>query len=97
MSFVVGAMIDHYSKEAGIACHTDETDGNPFFGENCSTMNAYDLQENGTPYIDTATFAGDLFAAKAVEAIENHDPSTPMLMHFHHNAPHTPLQPPERM
>ena len=60
-------------------------------------MNAYDLQENGTPFIDTTTFAGDLFASKAVATIMGHDATTPMLMHFHHNAPHTPLQPPARM
>jgi arylsulfatase B len=94
---VLGAAIDHFSKEAGVACATAETKGYVFFGENCSVMNGYDLQENGTPYIDRETFAGDLYASKAVAAIEAHDSSTPMLMQFHHNAPHTPLQPPERM
>jgi hypothetical protein len=92
-----GAAIDHFSKEGGVGCSNKEVKGNMFFGDNCSTLNAYDLHENGQPYLDHRTFAGDLFASKASDAIKTHDPSRPLLMHFHHNAPHTPLQPPPRM
>lgn len=91
---ILGAAVDHFTKENGAQCYTNETRGNAFFGENCSVINGYDLQENGVPFVDNEHFLGDLLADKAVERIQAHDTSTPMLMHFHHNAPHTPLQPP---
>ncbi len=42
--------------------------------------------------VDNETFSGDLFAEKAVNLIEAHNPQTPMLLHYHLTAPHTPLQ-----
>jgi hypothetical protein len=60
--------------------------------EDCQLLNGYDLQENGVPVIEQKTYNSYLQAKKAVDLISSHNSSTPMLMHYHTNEPHAPLQ-----
>jgi hypothetical protein len=89
---VAGGGVDYYHKTCGIACSPDGDGHEDLKLSHCKINNGYDLQENGTPYIDQQTYNSFLQANQGVNAILSHDPSQPMLMHFHTNAPHTPLQ-----
>lgn len=79
-----------------MGCGSNESKGLGIMADACSFYNAYDLMENGVPYIDQETYSSDLLATKAVEAIRRHsrESNKPMMMHFNTNAPHTPVQAP---
>ncbi|CAE7360518.1 Arsb, partial [Symbiodinium microadriaticum] len=90
--------VDHFHKTVGLACYPPGRDSHEdLHWSHCKINNGYDLQENGTPFLDQTTYAGFLQTTQAVSAIMAHDPSQPMLMHFHTNAPHTPLQVPDEL
>ena len=79
-------------------CGSAENNFMAMFANDCVYINAYDLNENGNPYVEeTERYVTDMFADKAVEAIVAHDPSQPMLLSFHPTGPHTPLQHTPRM
>jgi hypothetical protein len=86
-------VINHYDKEIGLACGSPGDQMSNIYGvEDCQLLNGYDLQENGTPVIEQQTYNSYLQALKAVDLIASHNSSTPMLMHYHTNEPHAPLQ-----
>mmetsp|Transcript_5020 Transcript_5020/g.7670 ORF Transcript_5020/g.7670 Transcript_5020/m.7670 type:complete len:616 (-) Transcript_5020:149-1996(-) len=96
---LTGGAIGYYKKDLGLMCQgTEENNHMPVFAENCTYANAYDLNENGTPYVeDLDKYVTDILADKAVDAIVKHDNSKPMLMHLHFNGPHTPLHVPQKL
>jgi hypothetical protein len=86
-------VINHYDKEIGLACGSPGDQMSNIYGvEDCQLLNGYDLQENGTPVIEQQTYNSYLQALKAVDLISSHNSSIPMLMHYHTNEPHAPLQ-----
>lgn len=89
--FLSGA-VDYYERDIGLLCGTEENSFNTLFSDNCTYINGYDLQENGVPYFEQETYMTTLLANKAVERIHSHDRRKPLLLQFHLNAPHTPLQ-----
>jgi arylsulfatase A-like enzyme len=91
----LGGAVDHFSKDIGVGCGTEENDFHEVFADNCRFFNAYDLQEDGRPFFDQETFTTDLFAKKAVEQILAHDASRPLLLSFHPNVPHAPVKAPQ--
>lgn len=93
ITIIAGGAIDYIEKDIGVVCGSAEDNYMAVFANDCIYLNAYDLQENGIPYVeDTDTYVTDLFADKAVDAVRAHDPTQPMLMMFHPNGPHTPMQ-----
>jgi arylsulfatase B len=92
----IGVAVDHYSKTIGLGCGSEENYFHDVFADNCRFFNAYDLQENGHPFVDQSTFLSDLLADKAVHLILSHNTSTPLFLSFHPNAPHPPVQSPQR-
>jgi arylsulfatase A-like enzyme len=92
---ILGGALDHFSKDIGVGCGTEENDFHEVFADNCRFFNAYDLQENGVPYFDQSTFIIDLLAQKAVEQISAHDTTKSLLLSFHPNVPHAPVKAPQ--
>lgn len=86
--------MDYYGKDIGRDCGTPENGFRSVFADNCQFINAYDLQEDGVPFIDTTTYLTDLLGDKAVQYIQEHDNTQPMLMNYHLTGPHTPMQAP---
>jgi arylsulfatase A-like enzyme len=93
---ILGGGIDSYTKRIGLLCGTAENNFTSVFGDNCQFINAYDFVENNVPYIDQVNYASDIFTDKATAIIANHDLTKPMLMHFHPNTPHAPLNVPDQ-
>ncbi|BCS33647.1 N-acetylgalactosamine-6-sulfatase [Luteitalea sp. TBR-22] len=48
---------------------------------------------DGRDAIDPAGHATDLFTRWAVEAVDRHDPRSPLFLYLAYNAPHVPIQP----
>lgn len=92
---ILGGALDHYSKDIGVGCGTEENDFHEVFADNCRFFNAYDLQENGVPYFDQQTFIIELLAKKTVDQILAHDPFKPLFISFHPNVPHAPVKAPK--
>ena len=89
----IGGVINHYDKQIGLACGEPGDQFSNIYGvKDCKLLNGYDLQENGIPFIEQETYNSILQANKATEIISLHNSSIPMLMHYHPNEPHAPLQ-----
>ena len=83
--------MNHYSKDIGVGCGSEENGYQDIFADNCRFFNGYDLQENGVPHIDQANYSTDILASKAVSAILAHNASQPLMFEFHPTVPHTPV------
>jgi hypothetical protein len=94
-SSLSGGMINHYTKEIGFACGEPGDQFSSIYGmEECKLLNGYDLQENNVPVMEQETYNSFLQASRGIEVISSHNLSTPLLMHYHTNEPHVPLQSP---
>jgi hypothetical protein len=88
---VLGGAVNHYSKDIGVGCGSEENNYQDIFADNCRFYNGYDLQENGIPHIDQKNYSTDILASKAVAAVLAHNASTPLMLEFHPTVPHTPI------
>lgn len=94
---VLGGTIDSYTKKIGLQCGSKENNFTDIFGDNCQLLNAYDFQEQGTPFLDFESYASDVLTDKAIARINAQDKSKGMLLHYHTNAPHAPLVAPQKL
>eukprot|EP00602_Paraphysomonas_sp_CaronLab_P011002 CAMPEP_0185020972 /NCGR_PEP_ID=MMETSP1103-20130426/3619_1 /TAXON_ID=36769 /ORGANISM="Paraphysomonas bandaiensis, Strain Caron Lab Isolate" /LENGTH=632 /DNA_ID=CAMNT_0027552207 /DNA_START=125 /DNA_END=2023 /DNA_ORIENTATION=- len=93
----LGGAYDHFSKDIGVGCGSEENGFQDIFSDNCRFFNGYDLQENGMPYFDQQNFSTDILADKAVALVMKHNPETPILLNFQPNVPHAPVKCPESL